>query len=129
MKIATKLVSAALVIAGIVHLVPLVGVLGAGTLAGLYGLDFSEPNLSILMRHRAVLFGLLGSVLVVAAFRRALQPAAVGMGLVSVVSFLLIAGSTGGYNEQVRGIVLGDLVALVALVLASVLLARRARGD
>ena len=55
MKIASKVVSAALLLAALIHLVPLAGVLGADTLATLYGLDFSEPNLSILMRHRAVL--------------------------------------------------------------------------
>lgn len=123
MKIASKVVTAALLLAALIHLVPLAGVLGADTLATLYGLDFSEPNLSILMRHRAVLFGLLGVFLMVAAFRRSLQPAAVVSGLVSVVSFLLIAWTTGGYNPQVRGIVLGDLVALVALLVAAAILA------
>ena len=67
------LVSGSLVLAGVIHLLPLSGLLGAERLAALYGLDFSEPNLSILMRHRAVLFGLLGAFLVFAAFRPSLQ--------------------------------------------------------
>ena len=54
------LVSATLVLVGLIHLLPLSGVLSADQLASLYGLSFSEPNLAILMRHRAVLFGLLG---------------------------------------------------------------------
>lgn len=77
MKIASTLVSAALLVAALIHLVPLAGVLGGETLARLYGLDVSEPNLSILMRHRAVLFGVLGVFLALAAFRRAWQPSAV----------------------------------------------------
>lgn len=123
----SRWVSIALLLSAIIHIAPLLGVLGGDALTRLYGLDFSEPNLSILMRHRAVLFGLLGVFLLVAAFRRGLQPAAVVAGLVSVLSFLLIAWSTGGYNAALRGIVRADVVALVALLTAALALLRRSR--
>ena len=55
-----KAISILLVIVGIIHLLPVSGVLGAERLSALYGLSFQEPNIAILMRHRAVLFGLLG---------------------------------------------------------------------
>jgi len=112
-------VSASLILAGIIHLLPLPGLLGAERLAALYGLDFSEPNLSILMRHRAVFFGLLGTFLVFAAFKPSLQPLAFLAAFVSVVSFLLLAWSSGGYNAQVGRVVTADLVALVALVIGA----------
>ena len=115
MKLPALVVSASLLVAGVIHLLPVMGVLGADQLASLYGLDFSDPSLAILMRHRAVLFGLLGAFLVVAAFRPALQPMAFFAGLVSVFAFLLIAWSTGNYNAAIAGIVAGDVVALVAL--------------
>lgn len=63
------LISAMLVVVAIIHLLPLPGVLGSERLAALYGLSFDELNLAILMRHRAVLFGLLGVFFLVAAFR------------------------------------------------------------
>jgi len=113
------LVSASLVVAGIIHLLPLSGAMGAERLATLYGLDFSEPNLSILMRHRAVLFGLLGAFLVFAAFRSSLQAIAFIAAFVSVLSFLLLAWSSGGYNTLVGRVVTADLVALVALVIGA----------
>lgn len=109
------LVSAMLVIAGVIHLLPLSGVLGADRLAALYGLPFAEPNLVILMRHRAVLFGLLGVFLCVAAFRPLWQPAAFIAGFVSVLSFLLLAWMEGGYNAQIGRVVVADVVALVCL--------------
>ena len=60
-------------IAAMRHLVTaallVVGVLGAERLNQLYGIDASEPNLAVLMRHRAVLFGLLGGFFVLAAFK------------------------------------------------------------
>jgi hypothetical protein len=110
------LISAMLAIVGLIHLLPLAGALGAERLTALYGLPFAEPNLAILMRHRAVLFGLLGGFLVFAAFRPALQAAAFVGGFVSVVSFLAIAASVGGYNGQIARVFTADLVALACLV-------------
>jgi hypothetical protein len=51
---------AALLIAGIIHLLPIPGVLGAAKLGRLYGITVSDPNTAILLQHRAVLFGVLG---------------------------------------------------------------------
>lgn len=123
------LVSAMLVVVAIIHLLPLSGVLGATQLASLYGLDFSDPNLAILMRHRAVLFGLMGAFFLYTAFKPALQPIAFVAAFVSIVSFLVLAWMTGSYNPQVARICTGDVVALVALVVAIIAwaAARRAR--
>jgi hypothetical protein len=113
-------ITASLIVAAIIHLLPLPGVLGSTRLAALYGLDFTEPNLAILMRHRAVLFGLLGVFLLYAAFKPALQPLALAAGLVSVVSFLALAWLSDGYNSQVGRVVIADIVALIALIAGTV---------
>lgn len=111
------LISATLIVAGIIHLLPLVGVLGSDRLTTLYGLPFDEPNLAILMRHRAVLLGLFGALFVVAAFVRTLQPTAFVTGLITVVSFLLLAWLTGNYNEQIGRVFVADVVALISLLI------------
>lgn len=114
------LVSAMLVVVGVIHLLPLSGVLGSERLAALYGVQFQEPNLEILMRHRAVLFGLLGAFMVFAAFKPAYQTAAFIGGFISVVSFLYLAWAVGSYNEQVGRVFVADVVALVCLVVGGV---------
>ncbi|MES3021321.1 MAG: phosphopantetheine adenylyltransferase [Pseudomonadota bacterium] len=110
-------VSAMLIIVGIIHLLPLSGILGSDRLAALYGLSFTDPNLAILMRHRAVLFGLLGVFLIFAAFRPALQTLAFIAGFISVASFLWLAWSVGGYNAQIARVFMADIVALVCLTI------------
>lgn len=113
------LVSAMLAVVAIIHLLPLPGVLGGARLSALYGIQIDEPNLVILMRHRAVLFGLLGAFLMYAAFRPAFQLAALIAGFVSVLSFLYLAWSEGGYNAQVGRVFTADIVALACLVVGA----------
>ncbi|WP_286695922.1 hypothetical protein [Spongiibacter sp. UBA1325] len=116
-----KVATGMLVLVGIIHLLPVAGVLGVDRLAALYGIALSESNIEILMRHRAILFGLLGLFLVYAAFQPSLQTLAIVAGLVSVVSFIAIAWSVGGYNELVRKVVIADVIAAVALIAAGVI--------
>ncbi len=115
----TYLVGAALLVVGVIHLLPLVGVAGADRLSTLYGVAVTGPDLSILMRHRAVLFGLLGAFLVYATFVPAFRSAAFVAGFVSVVSFLVLARAEGGYNSEVGRVVTADLVALACLVVGA----------
>lgn len=115
-----NLVSAMLVVVAVIHLLPLSGALGSERLAAVYGLSFNEPNLAILMRHRAVLFGLLGLFLLFAAFWPPFQTFAFIAGFVSVVSFLWIAWSVGGYNAQVARVFVADIVALACLIIGVV---------
>ena len=117
MKIIIKVM---LVFVGLIHLLPLVGVLGSERLSALYGLRIDEPNLLILMRHRAVLFGLLGSYLLYAAFQPAHQRIALIGAWTSVVSFLFFAGQAGGYSAAIAKVFWLDVIAAVCLVLASV---------
>ena len=113
------LVSAMLVIVAIIHLLPLSGAVGSERLASLYGISFDEPNIAILMRHRAVLFGLLGLFMLFAAFAPRFQLAAFVIGFVSVVSFLWLASSVGGYNAAIGRVVTADIVALACLVVGA----------
>ena len=109
-----------LMVAGLIHLLPLSGVLGTERLAALYGGSFNEPNLAILMRHRAVLFGLIGSFLLLAAFKPALQTIALVGGMISVASFLYLAWAVGGYNAQISRVFLVDVVILICLVVGAI---------
>lgn len=117
------ILSLCLVIVGVIHLLPLVGVLGVERLQSLYGIALEDPNLVLLMRHRAVLFGLLGAVCLLAAFWPALQLAALLLASVSVLSFLWLAAASGPLSASIARIVTADWVALGALALGFVMYA------
>ncbi len=113
-------VSAVLLLVGVLHLLPLVGVVSRTQLTRLYGVDVDTPTLELLLRHRAVLFGLLGAFLLVAAFRAPLQWAALIAAVFSVASFLVLAWLVPGAQAHpaIALVVRLDWIALALLVVA-----------
>lgn len=122
------IIAGLLVLVGVIHLLPVSGMLGARRLAALYGVSVADPNLEILLRHRALLFALLGLFLIAAALRPALHLPAILAGLASLLSFILLAKAVGGYNAAIGKVVAVDYVACAALALAFVLYLLRRLG-
>ena len=108
-------------VAAAVNLLPVIGALSTSRLEGLYGVVVQDPNLEVLLRHRAVLFAVVAGLLVAAAFHAPLRALAIAAGLLSMLSFVAIAGLVGEYNPLLRRVVLVDVIASVALVAAGLL--------
>lgn len=115
------LITALMLVVAAIHLLPITGFFGVRRLSALYGIDVDSPDLEMLMRHRAVLFGILGAFFAYAAFVQALQPIAFVGASVSLGTFFYLAVAVGNYGRPVRKIVLVDVVA-VACLTAAVLL-------
>ena len=117
-----RTVTTALILgAGVVNLLPAIGAFSAERLQSLYGVIIDDPNLAILMRHRAVLFAIVGALLVASAFHPALRHVAFAAGFVSMGSFVALAFLIGDYNPALRRIVWVDVIASLGLVVAAVL--------
>jgi fluoride ion exporter CrcB/FEX len=112
----SRIVGVLISLAGVIHILPVPGVLGGKMLEKLYGIEIRDPSLLILLQHRAVIFGILGTFMIYSSFVPELQKIAIIAGYVSVISFLLIAWSTGGYNGAVSRVVIADLFALTFLI-------------
>lgn len=117
-----------ILVVGLVNALPVAGAFSGARLQALYGVALEDPNVVILMRHRAVLFGIVGGLLVGAAFHAPLRGAAYGAGFASMLSFVLMAWLVGGYNAELRRVVVVDLVASAALFVAVLLERVAARG-
>ncbi|MCZ8234501.1 MAG: phosphopantetheine adenylyltransferase [Inhella sp.] len=105
----------ALLVAGIIHLLPVPGVMGVSTLARLYGIEVNDPNTAILLQHRALLFGVLGALMLSAIALPWLRVTALSVALFSAASFIVVAMAVGGYNPSIERIVVADIVASVLL--------------
>jgi hypothetical protein len=118
----------ALLIAGIIHLLPVPGVIGATNLGRLYGINVSDPNTAILLQHRALLFGILGVLMLAAIPLPFLRITAFLVGLVSAASFIVVALWVGNYGAEIKRVVIADMVAVLLLAagLASEIFGRAA---
>ncbi len=103
---------------GVIHLLPLMGALGVGQLHSLYAVSIEGSDLEILMRHRAVLFGLLGAFLIYATFNSNLELIALIAALISVASFIFLAWTVGSYQPSIAKVVYIDIGLAIALVVA-----------
>ena len=106
-----------LALVALIHLAPLAGVLGVARMEAAYGIDIAGPDLAVLMRHRAVMFGLLGGFMLVGIFVRALQPWALGLALLSAGAFVLLAWATPGHNANLTKVALVDVAAVLFALL------------
>jgi hypothetical protein len=114
-------IASCLVVAGIIHLPPVLGVVSTASLERLYGVAPPDATHALLLRHRAVLFGIVGALLIASAVRAELRMVAIGAGLVSVVSFLALAAVTPGTSRPIARVVRADWLALACLGTAIVL--------
>ncbi|MDX1555533.1 MAG: hypothetical protein R3212_05860, partial [Xanthomonadales bacterium] len=105
------------------------GVFSAEMLANAYDIPAPQGDLLILMRHRALLFGVVGSIILVSAFRPHLQPAAMIAAFVSMAGFIALTLGSGNYGEKIHGVMLIDVVGVVLLVIAAVLRFRTAKSN
>ncbi len=123
-----KLWTFLVLVAAAINLAPLAGAFAPERMSASYGVSLDDPNLQILMRHRAVLFGLVGGLLVVTAFHPPLRTVGYTVGFVSMLSFLLVTWLVGGYNAEIRRVIVLDGIGLAALTAAGLVHALWLRG-
>ena len=108
----------AIAVVGVINILPLVGVLSATRIAGAYGVAVDGPDMEILLRHRALLFGIVGGFVLVSLAIPQYRLAALAMAGVSMLGFLALAVSVGSYGAALGRVVTADLVGAGALAVA-----------
>lgn len=104
----------------LIHLLPLVGALGPSRVAQMYDVKVEGPDLTVLLVHRAVLFGLLGAALIAAIFCEDARPYVIGAVLVSDVAFLAIVAASSGINSKMKRVVRVDVISIALLAAAGI---------
>lgn len=117
-EIAVKLL---LMIVGIINLLPIIVFFQPDRTNSLYGLSIDGESLMVLMRHRAILLAIVGIALLISSFKPELRAVAIGLALLSKLTFLYLTFSSAGVNAEVRYVAFVDVGAIALLVLVSVL--------
>ncbi len=112
------LVSGLYLLVALVNALPVVGVISGDRLRAMYGVELSSPDLVLLMRHRAVLFGIVAALLAMASVQPELRVVAAGAGFVSMLSFVGLAGLSGPVGRPLRRVVIIDVAASIVLGVA-----------
>jgi hypothetical protein len=116
-----KVIPVLLFIVGVINFLPVVGALSAEKLSQAYSIDLVNNNLVILMRHRALLFGVVGGFILYSVFVPMYQGAAMVMAAITMTGYLYFVWAVGGFNDSIFRVAMIDVVGLVCLVLAAAL--------
>jgi hypothetical protein len=108
-----------LCVAVLIHWLPLPGVLGGATLRQLYGLGPIDPGVELLLQHRALMFALLSSPLLLALGRRSACGGAIVLLLSSDLGFLLLAALHWPLDSAMQRVLMFDLVSITLLLLGA----------
>ena len=113
-----KLITASLVIVGLINFLPVLGLLGVKNLETAYKISLPSGDLILLMQHRALLFGLLGGFILYSAFVPIYQNAAILLAAISMTGFAILVHVVGSSNPAILRILYIDYVGIFFLVIA-----------
>ena len=117
-----------LLITGVVHLLPFSLAFFTNRISNSYGVSISDPNMLLLLRHRAFLFGIIGFGLIFSAIKKKYYLAASVVGLVSMISFICLYYWIGDINAQLQSVMRVDMLVGAALLLVTVLYYRHSKN-
>ena len=123
-----KIVMALLIIVGLINFLPVIGVLSATNITQAYSVVLTSNDLVILMRHRALLFGIVGGFILYSVIAPQHQVVAMVMAAISMVGYLGLMWSVGGYNSSILKVAVVDMVGIGFLFTAAVLKYAAARS-
>ncbi|MEW6733957.1 MAG: phosphopantetheine adenylyltransferase [Acidobacteriota bacterium] len=110
-----------LILVGLINLYPIIGVLSAEMVYRLYKINAQSNDIVILLRHRATLFGLLGAFIIYSAFKPKLHLWSVAIGLISMLSFIILALLDRPFGAGIRKVIIADIIASAGLFIVLML--------
>lgn len=116
-----KTASVLLFVVGVINFLPVIGVLSAARLSQAYAIDLDSNDLVILMRHRALLFGIVGGFILYSVFVPGYQTAAMVMAALSMLGYIFLLWQEGGYNAALHKVMLVDIAGILCLAAAVLL--------
>ncbi len=111
-----------LLIAGIINTVPVLIAFLPDKITDSYGVTIPDANFELLLRHRAVLLGIVGGLMIYSAISKKHYDLTTLVGMVSMVSFLLLYFIMDGEINAALAVVMKFDVFAILLLLIGYLL-------
>ena len=89
-----------------------------------YGIEVADPDVELLLRHRATFFGLTGLGLIVATMVPGHRSPAITVGVLSLGSYIALAEAIETPNTRLEHVKRIDIALVMALVAAALLTTR-----
>ena len=105
-----------LFIAGAINLLPFILAFLPQKISKSYGIAVPDVNYELLLRHRAVLFGIVGGLMIYSAITKKIYAISVSIGLISMVSFVILYFLLNGINKELEKVMKADVVAIILLL-------------
>ncbi len=110
-----------LIIAGVINFLPSLLAFFPDKLSEAYGIELVNNNLEIVLRHRAILLGLVGALMIYSAIVKRYYMVSVMIGFISMISFVLLFYLIGDINDELFKVLQFDWAAILILLLGLIL--------
>jgi heme A synthase len=112
-----------LFIAGVINLLPSVLAFLPDKISKSYGIEIPNENYELLLRHRAILFGIIGGLMIYSAVAKKHYEVSTVIGLISMISFIVLFFLIGkDINSDLKKVMTIDIVGTVILCIGFILL-------
>lgn len=110
-----------LFISGVINLIPSILAFVPHKINTSYGVEVIDSNYELLLRHRAVLLGIMGGLLIYSAISKKNYRLTTCVGMISMVSFVILyILMNGEINSELSRVMKVDVVAIVILLIGIV---------
>ncbi len=111
-----------LFIAGLINLLPALLAFLPDKISKSYGIEIPNSNYELLLRHRSILFGIIGGLMIYSALVKKHYGLSTIAGLVSMTSFIILYFLIGkDINSELKKVMMIDVVATVILCIGFIL--------
>lgn len=111
-----------LFLAGVINLLPSFLAFLPDKISKSYGIDLPNQNYELLLRHRAVLFGIIGGLMIYSAIAKKYYELATTVGLISMISFIILFYLIGkDMSTELKKVMIIDVVATAILCIGFIM--------
>lgn len=101
---------------GLINLLPMLLAFLPYKISKSYGIDIPNSNYELLLRHRAILFGIIGGLMIYSAIFKKQYEIATVVGLISMISFIILYFLINkDINSELKKVMVIDVIATLIL--------------